>query len=189
MARGDTLAESPKTFGGQEFFAFFKGNPVLEMRKRFQQNARGAAKVLKQEMVRIIKERHQDGQPGTGYNPTYARRKSRMTGRGYRPGQRHDYEWSGQLHDALEGRARAKPSKGVVNAWVGFTHLRRQPIQRTPGSNPNAVRTLNNRQLTEVLNRRHGGVGGSQPFRLTESEREELLRRTAKILQQRHGSV
>jgi len=185
MAKGQSITEEARTFGAGEFAARLSGDPLTHIQEQVQQNIHKVTRSLKQEMVKMMKNRNKtDGGEGTAYTKEYAAKKSRMTGRSYRAGQSYDYEWSGQLFSALEGRGRAKPSQGTMDVWVGFRRNNRRPIQKTPGSNPRRRRTISNKRLAEILTNGLGNVDtpARAPFAIHKEEHPRLIRKTALAL-------
>jgi len=185
MAKGQSITEEARTFGAGEFAARLSGDPLTHIQEQVQHNIHKVTRSLKQEMVKMMKNRNKrDGADGTSYTKEYAAKKSRMTGGSYRAGQSYDYNWSGQLMSALEGRGRAKPSQGTMDVWVGFRRNNRRPIQKTPGSNPRRRRTISNKRLAEILTKGLGNVDtpARAPFAIHRKEHPRLIRKTALAL-------
>ena len=172
--------QSEFTFGGGSFQAKFNGNPIKAIREKFQQNATMVGNQMKRLMIEAIRERHETGEPGTGYSRQYAKRKTMYSpqSRSYKAGQPKDFEWSGQLHNALRGRLNMNKDRTEFSVFIGFRPNKRSPIQRSPGANPNNVRTLTNQNLARHLNAAHQGSQGA-PFTLHPSERTEVLDKLA----------
>jgi len=185
MAKGQSITEEARTFGKGEFAARLSGDPLTHIQEQVQKNIHKVTRSLKQEMVKMMKNRNKrGGADGTSYTKEYAAKKSRMTDESYRAGQSYDYEWAGQLMSALERRGRAKPSQGTMDVWVGFRRNNRRPIQKTPGSNPRRRRTISNKRLAEILTNGLGEVDkpARAPFAIHREEHPRLIRKTALAL-------
>lgn len=188
MARGQTITEEEKTFGGKNFRGKLVGDPLTHIQEQVRKNIHKVTRTLKEEMVDMMKNRNKtDGAEGTSYTQGYAMKKNmspQVKGGGYKGGQNYDYKWSGQLMSALEGRGRAKPSQGTMNVWVGFRRLGRRPIKKTKGSRPSRRRTIGNRELAEILTEGKGNVDrpSKPPFAIHRNEHQKLIGQVASAL-------
>lgn len=186
MAKGQTITEEARTFGTGDFRAKLSGDPLTSIQEQVQRNIHKVTRTMKQKMVDIMKKRNKSGSGGigTGYSKEYAAKKSRMTGRGYRAGESYDYNWSGQLFSALEGRGRAKPSQGTMDVWVGLRRNGRRPIKKTPGSRPSRRSRVGNTRLAQILTKGLGNVDtpSKAPFTIHKDEHGTLIKETAREL-------
>lgn len=179
---------SQRSFEGTSISFKVGETPPEIVRQVVSNNIQSATKYIKEDMVKKIKDRLAGGVDGQTYNSRWAMIKSLLTGKSYGTGGPVDLRHSGFMLDALEGRGRARPSKGTTRVWANFRRDSRQgraEYPHWPGGKvvkPN----ITNSQLADILNgvTPHGkrDSRNRKPLALHEEEADEVLESAIKRL-------
>lgn len=179
---------SQRSFEGKHINFKVGETPPEIVRKVVQNNMHAATRYIKEDMVKKIKDRLASGVEGQNYNTRWAKIKSLLTGRSYSAGGPVDLRHSGFMLDALEGRGRARPSKGEARVWANFRRDRRQgPAEYPHWPGGKVIKpNITNSELADILNgvtrRGKRDSQNRKPLALHEEEADEVLQSAVKRL-------